>query len=79
MGYHEAQVTELDFKSNVKRVKFHFWKLSCDRDEWIEVGSPKIAPHVRNSLICLFGMFCHLSELIILAFDTVAFIYTKTS
>lgn len=46
MGYHEAQVTEIDFESNVKRVKFHFWKLSSDRDEWIEVGSPRIAPHV---------------------------------
>ena len=45
VGYHEAQVCELDFDSNVKRVKFHFWRLSADRDEWIEVGSPRIAPH----------------------------------
>ena len=46
VGYHEAQVAELDFESSVKRVKFHFWRLSSDRDEWIEVGSPRIAPHV---------------------------------
>jgi len=45
VGYHEGQVMELDFKSHVKRVKFHFWKLSSDRDEWIDVGSPRIAPH----------------------------------
>ena len=46
IGYHEAQVVELDFDSNVKRVKFHFYKLSSDRDEWVDVGSPRIAPHV---------------------------------
>lgn len=46
MGYHEAQVVELDLESNVKRIKFHFWKLPTDRDEWIAVGSPRIAPHV---------------------------------
>lgn len=45
IGYHEATVAEVDFDSNVKRVKFHFWRLSSDRDEWIEVGSPRIAPH----------------------------------
>ncbi|KAL7541614.1 hypothetical protein ACHAXR_011069, partial [Thalassiosira sp. AJA248-18] len=45
VGYHEAQVVDVDFKSNVKRVKFHFWRLGNDRDEWIDVGSPKIAPH----------------------------------
>lgn len=47
-GYHEAQVIELDLESNVRRVKFHFWKLSCDRDEWVEIGSPRIAPHVSS-------------------------------
>ena len=52
MGYHEAQVVELDFESNVKRVKFHFHRLSSDRDEWIEVGSPRIAPHVSS---CTFS------------------------
>lgn len=52
VGYHEAQVIEIDFKSNVKRVKFHFWKLSIDRDEWVEVGSPRIAPHVSESFYC---------------------------
>eukprot|EP00571_Detonula_confervacea_P014493 CAMPEP_0172307760 /NCGR_PEP_ID=MMETSP1058-20130122/8537_1 /TAXON_ID=83371 /ORGANISM="Detonula confervacea, Strain CCMP 353" /LENGTH=3131 /DNA_ID=CAMNT_0013020015 /DNA_START=168 /DNA_END=9563 /DNA_ORIENTATION=+ len=45
VGYHEAQVIDVDFESNVKRIKFHFWKLSSDRDAWVEVGSPKIAPH----------------------------------
>ncbi|KAL7554514.1 hypothetical protein ACHAWF_017971 [Thalassiosira exigua] len=45
VGYHEAQVVEIDFESNVKRVKFHFYKLSNDRDEWVEIGSPRIAPH----------------------------------
>ena len=38
-------MAEVDFDSNVKRVKFHYWRLSSDRDEWIEVGSPRIAPH----------------------------------
>ncbi len=46
MGYHEAQVIEVDLEANVKRIKFHFWKLPSDRDEWIVVGSPRIAPHV---------------------------------
>ena len=31
--------------SNVKRVKFTFYRLKSDRDEWVEVGSPRIAPH----------------------------------
>ncbi|KAL3795774.1 hypothetical protein ACHAW5_007687 [Stephanodiscus triporus] len=44
-GYHEAQVIELDLESNIRRAKFHFWKLSSDRDEWVEIGSPRIAPH----------------------------------
>lgn len=48
VGYHEAQVVELDLESNVKRIKFHFWKLPTDRDEWIAVGSPRIAPHVSE-------------------------------
>jgi len=29
----------------VKRVKFTFYRLKNDRDEWVEVGSPRIAPH----------------------------------
>jgi len=45
IGYSEAQVVELDFNSNVKRVKFTFYRLKNDRDEWVEVGSPRIAPH----------------------------------
>ena len=45
VGYYEAQVVELDLESNIKRVKFHFWKLSSDRDEWVDIGSPRIAPH----------------------------------
>jgi hypothetical protein len=47
-GYHEAQVIELDLESNIRRAKFHFWKLSSDRDEWVEIGSPRIAPHVST-------------------------------
>ena len=58
VGYHEAQVVEMDLKSNVKRVKFHFWKLSSDRDEWIEVGSPRIAPHVSPGLSRYFFSSC---------------------
>ncbi len=46
VGYSEAQVVELDFNSNVKRVKFHFYKTKSEMDEWIEIGSPRIAPHV---------------------------------
>ncbi len=45
IGYSEAQVVELDLDSNVKRVKFTFYRLKSDRDEWVEVGSPRIAPH----------------------------------
>ncbi|KAL7473776.1 hypothetical protein ACHAXS_014443 [Conticribra weissflogii] len=45
VGYSEAQVVELDFNSNVKRVKFHFYKTKSEMDEWIEIGSPRIAPH----------------------------------
>ncbi|KAL7488971.1 hypothetical protein ACHAW6_014562 [Cyclotella cf. meneghiniana] len=45
IGYHEAQVIETDFKSTIKRVKFHFWRLKNASDEWVEVGSPRIAPH----------------------------------
>ncbi len=52
-GYHEAQVIELDLESNIRRVKFHFWKLSSDRDEWVEIGSPRIAPHVSSVIFCL--------------------------
>jgi hypothetical protein len=48
VGYHEAQVAEMDLNSAVKRVKFHFWRLSNASDEWIEVGSPRIAPHVSS-------------------------------
>ena len=44
-----GQVIEMDFDSEVKRVKFHFWKLSEDHDEWIELGSPRIAPNVSES------------------------------
>ena len=50
IGYREAKVIDVDFKSNLKRVKFHFWHLKKDQDEWIEIGSPRVAPHV--SAIC---------------------------
>eukprot|EP00804_Cyclotella_cryptica_P023246 CCRYP_000433-RA/>CCRYP_000433-RA protein AED:0.02 eAED:0.02 QI:325/1/1/1/1/1/5/149/3140 len=45
IGYHEAQVVATDFNSTIKRVKFHFWRLKNASDEWVEVGSPRIAPH----------------------------------
>jgi hypothetical protein len=57
IGYSEAQVVELDFDSNVKRVKFTFYRLSNDRDEWVEVGSPRIAPHVSRRCFYCFQLF----------------------
>lgn len=55
IGYSEAQVVELDFDSNVRRVKFTFYRLSNDRDEWVEVGSPRIAPHVSPHVFIAFS------------------------
>lgn len=57
IGYSEAQVVELDFDSNVRRVKFTFYRLSNDRDEWVEVGSPRIAPHVSPRCFLLLSAF----------------------
>ena len=34
----------MDFSGSVKRIMFHFAKTSSDRDEWVEFGSPRIAP-----------------------------------
>ena len=51
VGYHEAQVIEMDFNSPVKRVKFHFWRLSNASDEWVDVGSARIAPHVSTEAV----------------------------
>jgi mbt repeat len=42
--YSIATVTKVDFSGSVKRIMFHFAKTSSDRDEWIEFGSPRIAP-----------------------------------
>lgn len=39
-----AAVTKVDFSGTIKRIMFHFAKTSSDRDEWIELGSPRIAP-----------------------------------
>lgn len=55
IGYSEAQVVELDFDSTVRRVKFTFYRLSNDRDEWVEVGSPRIAPHVSPRCFLLLS------------------------
>lgn len=49
MEYKRAQVIEVDSKSNPKRVKFHFWRLSNDQNEWVDVKSPRIAPSVSTS------------------------------
>lgn len=57
IGYHEAQVVEMDLNSAVKRVKFHFWRLPNGSDEWVEVGSPRIAPHVSFIAICVSTLF----------------------
>ena len=42
--YLQAEVIETDFDTNVKRVHFHYLRLKRQHDEWIEVGSPRIAP-----------------------------------
>ena len=39
-----ANVVKVDFSGSVKRIMFHFAKTSSDRDEWVEFGSPRIAP-----------------------------------
>ena len=38
-------MVEVDTKSEVRRVKFHFPRLKKEFDEWIEMDSPRIAPH----------------------------------
>lgn len=37
-------VIDLDLSGATKRVKFHFAKVAAKFDEWIDVGSPRIAP-----------------------------------
>ena len=39
-----ATVRLVDFSGSVKRILFHFAKTSAERDEWVEFGSPRIAP-----------------------------------
>jgi len=39
-----ATVRLVDFSGSVKRILFHFTKTSSERDEWVEFGSPRIAP-----------------------------------
>lgn len=39
-----ATVRLVDFSGSVKRILFHFTKTSSARDEWVEFGSPRIAP-----------------------------------
>jgi mbt repeat len=43
-NYSVATVVKVDFSGAVKRIMFHFAKTSSDRDEWVEFGSPRIAP-----------------------------------
>jgi len=42
--YLQAEVIETDFESDAKRVHFHYLRLKKQLDEWIEVGSSRIAP-----------------------------------
>lgn len=42
--YSVATVTHIDFSGSIKRIKFHFSKTSSDADEWIPLGSDRIAP-----------------------------------
>lgn len=42
--YSVATVVKVDFSGSVKRIMFHYAKTSSDRDEWVEFGSPRIAP-----------------------------------
>lgn len=37
-------ITHVDLSGKVKRVRFHFHKTRADADEWVELGSGRIAP-----------------------------------
>lgn len=43
-NYSIATVTKVDSSAPVRRIMFHLAKTSSDQDEWIEFGSPRIAP-----------------------------------
>jgi hypothetical protein len=43
-GWTIGDVIKFDFIGHPKRIQFHFAKTSHDKDEWIEFGSPRIAP-----------------------------------
>ena len=43
--YCEGIVVDVDFASSVKKVLFHFPRMATKWDEWIEINSPRIAPH----------------------------------
>mmetsp|Transcript_29626 Transcript_29626/g.43112 ORF Transcript_29626/g.43112 Transcript_29626/m.43112 type:complete len:679 (+) Transcript_29626:2-2038(+) len=42
--YYEGEVVEVDFMSEVKRVKFYFPRMKNNFDEWIDLNSGRIAP-----------------------------------
>jgi hypothetical protein len=41
----EAVIVETDFSAADKQAKFHFLRISKERDEWIDIRSSRIAPH----------------------------------
>mmetsp|Transcript_31208 Transcript_31208/g.36006 ORF Transcript_31208/g.36006 Transcript_31208/m.36006 type:complete len:434 (+) Transcript_31208:156-1457(+) len=43
--YTEAKVIGTSFDSSTKMVKFHYPRLKGKYDEWVELGSARIAPH----------------------------------
>lgn len=43
-NYCVGAVTKFDFSGNTKRIMFHFQHTTSNADEWIEFGSPRIAP-----------------------------------
>lgn len=48
--YTVATVVKVDFSGSLKRVFFHFLRSVSDRDEWVPLGSDRIAPlHSRSS------------------------------
>ena len=44
--FSKATVVETDFLSEIKRAKFHFYKVQSKHDEWIPIDSPRIAPYM---------------------------------
>ena len=44
--FSKGTVVETDFSSEIKRAKFHFYKMQSKHDEWIPINSPRIAPYM---------------------------------